>query len=166
MLVGLEDAVGGNARYDTIVMVKCPTAGHTNGQFIGPLHQLLMPVGFMWVSGTTTYKTAGGGTNTVFVIEVMSKEDRGPAPPPPPPSAKEARDIRVWQREAARQVAREKARREAPSLRAASLLNYAKKLLERGDAEKARERLQEIAKVYPDTEAAKEAKKLLEEMSK
>jgi TolA-binding protein len=50
--------------------------------------------------------------------------------------------------------------------RANALLSYAKKLLERGEGDMARERLQEIVKGYPDTEAAKEAKKLLGEVGK
>jgi tetratricopeptide (TPR) repeat protein len=49
---------------------------------------------------------------------------------------------------------------------AASKLNLAKMLAKDGLTKKARERLEEIVKLYPGTEAAKEAKKMLKGLSK
>jgi hypothetical protein len=76
----------------------------------------------------------------------------------------------VLEREIARLKATEAEKRTRKAAKAASrpdaLLNNARKLLERGEVKMARERLKEIIKVYPDTEAAKKAWRLLERMSK
>jgi hypothetical protein len=73
---------------------------------------------------------------------------------------------RIFQKEQdRREVRREAVRRnqeQREAGRAVALLNYAKKLLERGETEKAKERLAEIVKEYPNTDSGREAKKLLE----
>lgn len=80
MLVGLEDARNGKSRYDTWVMVKCPTAGITDGKFWrGGQWKSVTGSADLEVTGTTTYKSADGGTKTVFVLEPVS--ERKPATP-------------------------------------------------------------------------------------
>ncbi len=49
---------------------------------------------------------------------------------------------------------------------AASSLADAKKLLKKGMKEKAKERIEEVAKDFPETEAGVEAKELLEKLKK
>jgi hypothetical protein len=78
----------------------------------------------------------------------------------------EARMARVEARKQAQEEARKEAVQKKAEERAASYLRYAKKLIDRDMDEKAKERLQEIVKDMPDTEAAKEAKQLLGELDK
>ncbi len=76
MLVGIEDARTGDGRYSTWVMVKCPTKGITDGKFWrGGSWEKVTGSNVLNVTGTTTYKTAIGGTKTVFVVEPMSKKE-------------------------------------------------------------------------------------------
>ena len=70
MIVGIEDARNGNGKYTTWVMVKAPTAGITDGKFWrGGEWKDVTGIDVLAVTGTTVYKTAGGGTKTVFVLE-------------------------------------------------------------------------------------------------
>jgi hypothetical protein len=69
MLVSVGDRRSGER--NTLVMVKTATRGITDGKYIGPLHELLQPLQFAYVSGTTTYTTAVGASRTVFVIEFL-----------------------------------------------------------------------------------------------
>lgn len=63
MLVGIEDARTGDGRYRTWVMVKCPTKGITDGKFWrGGSWEEVTGSKVLKVTGTTTYKTAIGGT--------------------------------------------------------------------------------------------------------
>jgi flagellar biosynthesis GTPase FlhF len=66
----------------------------------------------------------------------------------------------------ARDAAEKRAKQKKDEDRAVANLNYAKKLVENGDLEKAKERLSWIVKEFPDTEAAKEAKQFLEKQGK
>jgi hypothetical protein len=59
---------------------------------------------------------------------------------------------------------RERAEAEKTEKKAASYLKYAKKLIREGQTEKAKERLMEIIRDFPTTEAAKESKTLLESL--
>jgi hypothetical protein len=83
------------------------------------------------------------------------------SPPPPPPSAEELRREKRYE---ARIKAQMEASSEAPALRAAALLNYAKKLLSRGKTSEAKERLKEIVKEYRYSGPGIEAKELLEKL--
>jgi hypothetical protein len=91
-------------------------------------------------------------------------------------AAKRARQEEAERRAAAeaerKAAAAEKKRREAEAKKAAQdeelaseRLKYAKKLIDRGEADVAKERLQKIVKEFPNTKAAAEAKALLEKMS-
>ena len=59
-----------------------------------------------------------------------------------------------------------KAKLAKDEVKAAPFLRYAKKLLDTNKPETAKERLREIIKDYPDTEAAKESRLLLDALSK
>lgn len=73
MLVGIEDARTNSGRYTTWIMVKCPTAGITDGKFWrGGQWKDLADTNVWEVTGTTTYKTLTG-TKTVFVVEPYRK---------------------------------------------------------------------------------------------
>lgn len=70
MLVGIEDSRNGNGKYTTWVMVKAPTTGIVDGEFWrGSQWKEMTGIDVLVVTGTTTYKAAGGGTKTVFVLE-------------------------------------------------------------------------------------------------
>jgi hypothetical protein len=70
MLVGIDDARTNNGRYETWVMVKCPTKGITDGQFWrGGQWAGITGSKVLEVTDTTTYKTVRGGSKTVFVLE-------------------------------------------------------------------------------------------------
>jgi hypothetical protein len=73
MLVGIEDPKTGKGTYSTLVMVKCDTKGKVDGKFYGLDWKGMMGANYVKVTGTTTYKTTGGGSKTVFVIEAATK---------------------------------------------------------------------------------------------
>jgi colicin import membrane protein len=88
VLVGLEDRLGGDGSFQTWAMVRCSTKGLVDGKILGSLHQLLMPLQFAYVSGTTTYSTAPGSSRTVLVIDLL---DPGAPYEPETEAAGEAR---------------------------------------------------------------------------
>jgi hypothetical protein len=54
------------------VMMKCKTTGITDGKRFGSWElDKVLGTAFVKVTGTTTYRTAGGSTKTVFVVEPM-----------------------------------------------------------------------------------------------
>lgn len=81
MIVGVEDAHTADGGYRKWIMVKLPTAGITDGQFWRTWDKLIGKNGLL-VSGTTTYKTAGGSSKTVPVVELLDfdslKKQKGP----------------------------------------------------------------------------------------
>jgi len=147
------------------------------------------------ITGTFSYKTVDGGLKTVMVLdtaEMLKQADKLQADerakieameaekianlPPAVRAAMERQKAALEARQAAAE-ARKKAeladapRKEGERLekKAGVLLAYAKKLSSSPDETqkaKARERLQEIIKDFPDTEAAKEAKQQLDKLSK
>lgn len=64
------------------------------------------------------------------------------------------------------QEAKRKAEEKKTEDHAAAYLRYAKKLVNEGQTDKAKERLQEIVHDLPNTEAAKEARQLLETLTR
>jgi hypothetical protein len=76
--------------------------------------------------------------------------------------ARRAEQEKEEKRRKDQQEARRKAEEKKAEERAAAYLQYAKKLIDRGETEKAQERLQEIVRDLPHTEAAKEARQLLQ----
>jgi flagellar biosynthesis GTPase FlhF len=74
-----------------------------------------------------------------------------------------AASIREAEREEQRRLEAEASKQAEAEGRARANLNYAKKLLDQRKTDDAQERLRKIIKEYPDTKAAKEAKKLLED---
>jgi hypothetical protein len=127
------------------------------------------------VTGTTTYKTAIGGTKTVFVIEPETTKERQER------EAKEQAVKRDRQRQQAEAEADEaewanaaKAKRDAEKKeqdkinrekQAYSKLEMAKTLIKEGKPT-GKTWLKQVIDRYPETEAAKKAKKLLDEMAK
>ena len=98
------------------------------------------------------------GTESAMTAQRMLKEIEAEA------QAREVEERRKREAEAER-----KAKLARDEVKAAPFLRYAKKLADTGMMEKAKERLREIIKDYPATEAAKEARqllKLLESLSK
>jgi hypothetical protein len=93
---------------------------------------------------------SGGIPDTWRRAEVVEKERMAAA-----------EKMRKAQEEAERKVKQQKAERLA-----ANALRFAKKLADTGMAEKAKGRLREIIKDHPNTEAAKEAKQLLDKLGK
>jgi hypothetical protein len=69
MLIGIDNGADdkGGPRYSTVVMCKFPTKDLTDDQkgFLADFVKTEQ----VTVSGTTRYKTVGGGTKTVFVLE-------------------------------------------------------------------------------------------------
>jgi flagellar biosynthesis GTPase FlhF len=176
MFVGLEDSRTGDGHYSTWVMVKCPTAGITDGKFWrGGQWKEVTGSEVLTVTGTTTYKTVLGDSKTVFVLE------------PYKPSPEEVKQEQQRQRElqeaakaeAERRAAQAKEKKEAKAARkeaeadetAERRLAYAKRLLQDGqkmqDDRKiglAADRLHELIDTYPDSKAAAEARRLLKEI--
>jgi hypothetical protein len=69
MLVGIEDARTGGGRFSTWIMLKCPTDEIVDGKhWRGGQWKAVTGSDVLEVLGTTTYKTAGGSTKTVFVV--------------------------------------------------------------------------------------------------
>ncbi len=93
MLVGLEDAVGNRGRYDTIVMVHCPTAGITDGKFFGTGWRDMTGSATAKVTGTTAYNTALG-SKTVFVLEPVADAAKPAIPATPEDVAKKVAELR------------------------------------------------------------------------
>jgi hypothetical protein len=77
MLVGIDNGAGspgGNPRYSVIVWCKFSTKGLTDDK-TGFLAGIL-GADKVTVTGTTRYKTASGGTRTIFVLEPHGKEKK------------------------------------------------------------------------------------------
>jgi hypothetical protein len=176
MLVGLEDSRTGDGDYSTLVMVKCPTKGITDGKFWrGGRWEEVTGSNVLAVTGTTTYETVAGATKRVFVVEPYK---------PSPEDVKKEQERQAQRREMARVAAQRraeqaKAKKEAEAARKAAdakegaerRLAYARKLLEDGKKQeddkkigRAVERLHELIGMYPDSKEAAEARKLLKDM--
>ena len=89
MLVGIEDDRNGDGKYRVWVLVKAPTTGIVDGEgWRGGQWGDTVGAGELSVTGTTTYKTVGGGTKTVFVLEVVkpvaAPKPANPMQPAPP----------------------------------------------------------------------------------
>jgi hypothetical protein len=69
MLVRLRDRR--TLESSIIVMLKCPTRGHTDGEYFGIWDELIGKGSRVRVSDAIRYNTAGGGTKTVFLVEVF-----------------------------------------------------------------------------------------------
>jgi hypothetical protein len=119
------------------------------------------------------FSDTDGGNQTAPAVYVFTKVGSGvPPDSTPTPAQKEAVDRsgnasrEKREKDSAVMQARENARVSREAARSVALLNYAKKLLDRGESDKARERLREIVNEYPDSDSGREAKKLLEGMGK
>ena len=124
------------------------TEGFTDGVDI---NWKILPSVFA-VVGTKTYRTAIGGTNTVFVLEPFDMA-----------KIKPQLEKRAAKHKAKRKKPPTAGRRSTdPETLAAGKLRLARPLIERNRIA-AQERLHEIVEKYPGTEAAKEARKLLED---
>lgn len=73
MLVGIDNGADGSGvlRYEVVVMCKFPTKGITDGKkdYLGEV----LGTKEVAITGTTKYKTTGGGTRTVFVMEPYTR---------------------------------------------------------------------------------------------
>jgi hypothetical protein len=119
-----------------------------------------------------------GGEGEVIPKEAMPASPAKPSSEPtkdqqkqPTPVVESARDRmkRLAEEEkrkleAERAAERQRAEADKAEMKAASYLKYAKKLIREGQTEKAKERLMEIIRDFPTTEAAKESKTLLESL--
>jgi hypothetical protein len=87
MLVGIDNGQekSGDPRYTVLVMCKVPTKGMTDGQ-AGYLTKFLGTKD-VTVTGTTKYKTEGGGTRTVFVLEPYTRPKKADTPTAKPTQA-------------------------------------------------------------------------------
>jgi hypothetical protein len=80
--------------------------------------------------------------------------------------AKAKAEAKRKEREEVRKKEEAEAKKKAEQQKAAAYLAYAKKLVDRGDFTKAKERLAEIVKDFPDTAAGSEAKELKDLLEK
>lgn len=186
MLVGIENNLTGNNAYDVIILLKCPTAGITDGKkWYSREWRTVTGGDLLAITGTTTYRTVTGGTRTVFVAEpreftpeqreaVLKQKRLQNARRPATASrvariaAEEAakRRIAAERRRLAAKIKAELDKQDKPNRDAALNLAYAKRLIERGEEGKARERLLLLIKEAPDAPAVPEAKRLLESLGK
>ncbi len=70
MIVGVKDTRTAVIGYPIWIMFKYPTAGITDGARLRIWDQF--EANPIIVTGTRTYKTASGGTKTLFVVEVLN----------------------------------------------------------------------------------------------
>jgi hypothetical protein len=112
------------------------------------------------VTGTTQHTTELNQKRTIYVLEPVKDGPKPGEAPPGLPSVKEAKEAT----EKARQEFVAGKQREKEAQQPAAYLAYAKKLIDREEYDKARERLREIIDKYPSTKEATEAKELLEKI--
>lgn len=149
MLVEYSDIQVGRVGGGPIMWVTgVPTTGYVDGKGL-ELKQMFR------VSGTKKYNTALGFAKTVRVLEPFDVSAALPFAPKPVVKAK-TEDAKVPTKE-------QPAKEANPQTLSAQKLVLAKSLLKSNPAA-AKKRLEEVIASYPETESAKEAKKLLDEM--